>query len=41
MSFSRDVYLSYGSSLSSPVFSASFVTVSKLFCGKFLETFEI
>ena len=34
--FSGD--LSLGISLSSPIFSASFIAVSKMFCGEFLET---
>ena len=36
MAFSGDIYFSLGISL-----SCSFVTVSELFCGKLLETFEI
>ena len=39
--FSGDIYLSLGISLSSPIFSALFVTVSKLFCNKVLEIFMI
>ena len=35
------IYIYLGISLSSPIFSASFVAVSELFCGAFLETFGI
>ena len=35
--FSGDIYLS----LSSPIFSPSFVTISELLCGKVFETFVI
>ena len=39
--FSGDIYLSLGISLSRPIFYASFVTISELFCGEVLETFVI
>ena len=35
--FSGDIYLSFGISLSNPVFSVSLLTVSKLFCGELVE----
>ena len=31
----------FGISLSNPIFSVSFVTVSKLFCGEVIDTFVI
>ena len=39
--FSGDIYLSLGISLSSPIFSSSFVTVSGLLYSKIFETFVI
>ena len=39
--FSGDIYLSLGISLSSPIFSASFITASELLCGEVLKTFVI
>ena len=37
--FSGGTYLSLGTSLSNPIFSVSFVTVSELICGEVFETF--
>ena len=39
--FLGDIYISSGIFLSSPIFSASFVTVSEILCGKVLEIFVI
>ena len=39
--FSRDIYLSFGISLSNLVFSILIPTVSELFCGERLDIFVI
>ena len=39
--FSGHVYLSFGIFISNTVFSVSIVTVSKVFCDKFVETFLV
>ena len=39
--FSRDVYLSFCTSLSNPILSVSLSTVPELYCGEVLETFLI
>ena len=39
--FSGDIHLSLAIYLSVPIFSFSFVNISELLCGKFLETFVI
>ena len=38
---SGDTYLSFGVSLSNPIFSVSLSTVFELFCGEIFETFMI
>ena len=38
---SGDIYLSFGISLSNPIFPSLFATVSELFCKEVLETFVI
>ena len=38
---SGDIYLSFDISLSSAIFSVSFITVPELFCGKVFEAFVI
>ena len=39
--FWRYIYISFGISLSNPVFSISLSTVSELFCGEVFQTFVI